>query len=314
MNSDFFLSQLQRLPEDRGGYVKSDGNFWLRCINPDHAGGHENTPSAKIELAEGSSYLGRYHCFGCSTNLSWNDFATRMNLNKIDSKYEGIRHRSLNFKKITNRANNIKPLTFRWPVTKEWRGIPGQFVHDMGGYVYKSKDILADQTLIIPVMMYGEEVGVVRALTRDPKRDKRGKKIEDSYLNSSGTWIKKAFLGYDRAAKMTGPLWIVEGPRDFFRCLQAGLRVVCLLGSKFGEDRTELIRLLNPRCLIIATDNDDPGNKVADIIRDECSDFVSCVRVRYKPGKDTFDQTIEYLQSVNTRVTKKYEKVRKHAS
>lgn len=307
MTPDFYIKQLfDKLPSDRKVSMKSDGNAWLVCINPDHSGGNERTPSAKIELAEGSAYLGRYFCFGCGYHLSWNEFAEKTGLTKTDEDYKGVRHRRLSFRQSTTEGK--ERARHAWPEHREWRGVPGNIVRQMGGYVYSSRDILSEQFLILPVTMYEEEVGYLRALMRDAKTDRNGRKLEESYKNKPGPWIKSALMNFDGASKQKGrPLWIVEGPRDVAKCLMAGVRVVGLCGSKFGEERAELIKLLNPPVILCATDNDVAGDKAADSILDQCGDRFSVARIRWKVG-DTFNQPIDKIQRVNRRYIEKYRK------
>src|SRR5690606_20207066 len=133
-------------------------------------------------------YLGRYFCFGCDARMSWNEFAEKCKLDKVDSNYKGVRTRPLGFRREVVKQNAQQRSKFMWPEHKEWRGVPGSIVRKLGGYVYANRDVLREQMLILPVIMYGEEVGHVRALMRDPKRSKSGKKLEESYINSTGTW------------------------------------------------------------------------------------------------------------------------------
>jgi len=309
MKPDFYIDQLSRLPPDRALDFKSTG-AWIRCINPLHAGGNERTPSACITVEEGSPFLGRYNCFGCGLNTSWNEFATKVGLAIEDKNYKSYRTRRLGFRqKAKKEPTQHAVQSFQWPVSKEWRGISGHTVSLLKGFVYETRDSLEEPTLIFPIEMYGEKVGAVKALIRDAKKNVYGKKIEQSYINSSGKWIRSAFMGFDIASRSqfkNRPLWIVEGPRDVGHSIEAGNRVVGLLGSYFGEERAELVKLLNPCAVIIATDSDMAGDKVAQRILDECASFVPVVRAEWKTGQDTFDQPIEKLQRIDQRVYSKY--------
>jgi 5S rRNA maturation endonuclease (ribonuclease M5) len=301
MDSETMLDELRKLPSNFRLNLKG-GSAWLCCNDPNH---QENTPSAKINLDQTSDYFGRFYCFGCHVSKSWNTFAKEEGLAQIDSDFKSIGIKPLGFRRKAKEVR--KQTTFDWPKHKAWRGVSGEIVNRLQGYVVNQKNVLDEPRLILPVKMYDEEVGHVLCLLHDPKRNNKGEKIELSYVNSKGDWVRTSFLGFDEARKMKRkPLWIVEGPRDLCRAIEAGLRVVALLGSHFDDARSELIRLLNPPALMIATDNDKAGNMVAEKILDELGDEVPCIRLRWGKDQDTFDQTVEHLQKLNNKAIRIY--------
>lgn len=312
MDAEHILEELKRLPHDRKVSIRNN-EAWMCCVNPDHSGGHESTPSAKINIDETSPYFGTYHCFGCGAKMKWNTFAKQMGLSSIDEDFEKLGIRRLSFRSKMNRdkseeENTAKRRRFAWPEGREWRGIPGRILKEFGAFVPKMSDVLDEPYLSVPITMFGEEVGTIRALMRDPKRAADGTKLEKSYLNASGKWMAKSLLGFDLAnvpAFRGKPLLITEGPRDVFRGYQANTRIVGLCGSKFNDDRAELIRLLQPCVLIIATDNDDAGNMAAESIIHHC-DFVPCVRMPLPVGQDLFQQSLKRIKRWYDKAAEKY--------
>lgn len=311
MDAETLIEELRKLPFDRHMHVRGT-DAWICCINPEHSGGNETTPSAKICVDETMPYFGSYHCFGCGIKMRWNTFAKQTGLATIDSEYQGGGRKTLSFRaKMKSKETKPNGKVFHWPRDRDWRGIPGSILADFEVVVPQTKDALTEPNLIIPIKMYGETVGTVRALLNDAKRDSSGRKLQKSYVNSSGTWLKSALMAFDLSMEKRfkkKPLFLVEGPRDVFRCVQADVRVNGLLGSKFSEERTELIRLMSPSVVLIGTDNDDAGNMAADHILEMCGDFVPCVRLNLPKGQDMFQQDIKTIKKWYNRAIERYDK------
>jgi 5S rRNA maturation endonuclease (ribonuclease M5) len=298
------LDLLQKLPMDRRLLLKGD-SAWICC--PYHAGGMEKTPSMSVPIKNDSKFKNRFYCFACNKKAHWNDLADIYHLPKI-SGYKSKGESDFNFDSFKETSSDVYIFdnSFPWGKHVEWRGIDGKVVSEYGGLVFMRND---EQRLFLPVNMFGEMVGGITALTRNPDRDNSGKKTELSYVNSKGNWRNTSFFGYDIAAKQKGPLVLVEGPRDTLQCYSAGMRVVGTLGSSFAETRKELLNIMSnrPSYLILMFDNDEAGNKIAEEVIDLCSDDFRCVHVMLKKNKDPCDYTLDELRQLYKKVRKKYD-------
>ena len=126
-----------------------------------------------------------------------------------------------------------------------------------------------------------------------------------SYVNVAGIWSKKNLFGYDIASKMSGPLWVVEGPRDTANVIQCGGRVVGLLGSYVGPSKIALIEALDPPVVIIATDPDEAGEIAANDLEQRL-EYIPTVRVNFPKGRDPADLTPKTYQKVSENVLRKH--------
>ena len=296
------LNLLQQLPHDRRLTLKGD-SAWICC--PYHAGGMEKTPSMSVSIKNDSKFKNRFYCFSCNKKLHWNDLAEIYKLPKI-TDYQSKGDSAFDFDSFKDAESYSAPSnSFPWGKHVEWRGIAGQTVVDFGGLVFTRNE---EEKLFIPVTMFGEFVGSITALTRNPNRDNSGKKTELPYINSRGNWRNTSFFGYDLASKQKGPLTLVEGPRDTMQCYSASMRTVGTLGSFFAEEKRELLNIIpnKPKYLILLFDNDEAGNKIADEVVELCSDNFRCVRVLLGEGKDPCDYSGDKLSNIYSKVRAKH--------
>lgn len=270
---DFIHTECEKMPPDRQHYFKHSGDCWICC--PYHSGGQENTPSFKINLDPRAPVPpGQFYCFGCKTKGDWNTLAELFDLRSIrksqmqeasaDDAYLKRRFISLDDAQVPD-LRQMAP----WSPDVDWRNIPG---HVVNRYYGRSTAFGKKAILYLPVFVYGEHVGGIQAVLvrdRNERWARNGKnwrlQKQKAYINTSGDWSHSALFGYDQAVEMRSePLWVVEGPRDTMWINANGGRAVGLIGSAVTEAKINLIRDLDPPCLLIATDPDDAGEIAAD--------------------------------------------------
>lgn len=313
MSSDeeFIYNQLQTVP-DRHVTVKSNG-IWIVCPNPEHSGGHERSPSLHIKTTPDRRIPNLFTCYGCGMHGHYNDLAKMLGLQKVDKDFKPVGVRALSFKaklKERQEEETYKRSTFSWPIDREWRGIQGKTIVRDGAELSDTRHDLDEPRLIFPVTMWGERVGEIYALLRDPTRDpETGKKNELSYINKSGAWKEKSLFGFDRARRLLRkfpwkPLWLVEGPRDRYWVEEAGGIVVANIGSSFSDEKAELIVQLDPHRLLVASDNDSAGNKLAATVKEKVRNRIPMTRIKFKEGEDPMDQPKKKIRMINKRFYK----------
>lgn len=300
--SQALLSQLNQLPLDRKVSIRGE-EAWLCC--PFHNSGMETTPSLKITLY--GEFSDRYFCFACRKAGHFNEIAEIYKLEGIDSKFSSKDNVSFSFRHLTAYESEVsidESKTFKWNDKYDWRGIPGWLMRKAKARVNKTSHPLVPPRVIFPVLVYDEKLGEVTATLNAPKRDSSGKKTEMSYVNSSGSWKNSSLFGHHLANLkrfQNKNLWIAEGPRDVLHLLASNCRAVGLLGSSCSEDQCELIRMLNPKKILVATDADEAGENAAESISDGLSDDFPLVRIRWKEGTDPCDYNSEYLRRIDRR-------------
>ena len=317
MSIDLIFAELDKVP-DRAPVVKSD-SIWIRCSNPEHSGGYESTPSCKINLEEGPFQF-RSYCFGCHESLHWNGIAKRLDLERIDKDFKPVGNRRLRFKeRVANRKNGgrtmtyLKEVIFFWPKEKEWRGISGKILARDKVGITETKHDLEEPRLIFPVTVFGEEVGRIYALMREPRRDAKGKKIEEPYINSPGDWKERSLFAFDRARKLLKkkpykPLWIVEGSRDTYHMYDSGSVAVGALGSSFSAEKGEVVKLLNPPFVIVGSDADDAGDKLAEDIHEHLHGNIPLFRFRWQQDCDPCDYSKDEIKKIENKICRAMEK------
>lgn len=312
--ADLIANELLKRP-DRKLTIKNDG-YWICCHNPEHSGGMERSPSLRIKVDESDKYCYRFYCFGCHTTGHYNDIAKALDLEPIDKDFRPVGNRRLNMREKLKAFNEkesavtYRRSTFSWPEDRPWREIDAKIIIRDGAEISDIRHDLEEPRLIFPVTMWGERVGEIYALIRDPKRDGTGKKREKSYINQAGTWKESSLFGFDRVRRMLKkypdrPLWLVEGPRDRYWCEMAGCIVVGNLGSSFSEAKADLIKILNPKRFLVASDADDAGDTLANDVYEHLHGYVPLTRIKFKAGQDPCDIPIERLRQINRRFIKK---------
>lgn len=316
MAKNFYMAQLEALPSDRGLYYDTKG-AWIRCPNPQHSGGMERTPSLLINVAEGPRQ-GQCYCFGCKKiKGSWNNLVKYFP-GILSEVSDGMRKATIgfSFKHFADETGEDLDLSklIPWPETKDWRGISGKMLVKFNTKVVAEKRYGKEQVMLVfPVTSYGDTVGYIRAKLEKPKRDKTGKK-ERAYFNMEGEWSKNTLFGYDlalrRARKVRKKrkpvvLWIVEGPRDTMNVAQYGGTVVGLIGSYVGPRKIDMVMALDPDIVIVATDNDDAGNGVAEALKEQLGNLLPLIRLKFKGERDPADLVHDEVKRYIKRATEK---------
>lgn len=297
-------------------FKNNGGEIWIRC--PHHGGGRERTGSLRVTINENSAHYLKCKCHGCNKYGHYNDvMAEPLGLQKVDKDFKAVGFQKLSFRekqqaRKDRREGNIDlrlSTTFDWPVEREWRTIPGKVVVRVGGVLTETFNDLEEPRLAFPVNVWGEPAGYIYALLHDPKRDAEGHKIEIAYLNSTGNWKEKVVFNFDMARKRLKknpgmPLWIEEGPRDTLHTYAAGCAVVGNMGSSFSDEKAELIKLLDPPRLLVATDADEAGDKLAESIYEHLHGHLPMTRVKFARGKDPCDYPRKWFRKVNEKYSK----------
>lgn len=118
----------------------------------------------------------------------------------------------------------------------------------------------------------------------------------------SGGFAADAYLyNYWNAKKYildTYTVILVEGPGDVWRMEEAGIyNSLALLGARLSPNQQIILEESGAVNILIATDNDDAGNKAANNIIANCNRLFNIQRVEY-PGKDPGGLTIEQTKQI----------------
>lgn len=313
--ADLIVNELVKANQEFDlGLKQNNTGLWVRC--PFHSGGREKTPSLRITIDDGSSYFQRCKCHGCQWAGHYNELAQHWGLLKTDRNFKAVGTRKLGFqsklakKRSKDEGRDFVRSTFKWPEDREWRQIPGKIVIRNKAELTETRHDLEEPRLAFPVTLWGEVKGYVYAVISDLPRDIDGNKIGVSYINSPGPWKEQCLFGFDAARKALRkhpekPLWVVEGPRDRLWLQTAGCIVVSLLGSSVSKDKVELLKILNPQRILVATDNDAAGNKAALHLLEHLDGILPLTRIKWKVDTDPCDYSLERLKQINHRYYKK---------
>ena len=92
-------------------------------------------------------------------------------------------------------------------------------------------------------------------------------------------------------------IFIVEGAFDVLRMWQAGFPAVGILQASLSEYQMSLIEKLPFNRVVVATDSDEAGRRVADKLARRLSRCKEVFMLEYPPGvKDAGDMSDEQLQ------------------
>jgi 5S rRNA maturation endonuclease (ribonuclease M5) len=278
------LELFKTLPRDRGVIDRGE-SLWMRCPNPDHSGGNENTASFKVNLEP--PYTGSCFCFGCGIRGSWKEVtAPLLGLKGSAVQLHETVHDvfSDDDEALMLGRGGRKERGFRekWPRSQAWRGIPGQLVADVGGSLVLNGDG-REPLLRLPVVVRGEEKGHIDCKIRPAKDDTR------KYFNSSGAWSRDVLFPFDYVrSRNPDVLILVEGPRDALVTIRNGVMALALLGSQSWNSKcANLVLSISPKTLLVMADPDDAGSKMVQLIRKSLSEhmFIKSIVLPYKMVK-----------------------------
>lgn len=89
---------------------------------------------------------------------------------------------------------------------------------------------------------------------------------------------------------------LVEGTGDVWKLEEAGIyNSLGLLGAKLSSGQREILEQSGAINLIVATDNDAPGRKIANQIFNQCSNTFNVIQLNYE-GHDPGSMTIEQIK------------------
>jgi DNA primase len=236
--------------------VQQAGDKRVKIICPYHK---EKTPSMVVNTTE--PHLGRAWCFACGANKNFNQLMGGNYIESSESLSLSISDDVLN--EDSNPVDKDWVNWPRWDKNKVWRTIPGKTVRKVQGRVENTEYGLR---LALPCIQNKRVQGLIHCSFY---------KSKIAYLYDKHPFINRTLYLYDHAKKMlskskTKTLFFVEGPRDALRFTSVGLPTVANLGgiTVFNEYKAELLLDLNPNQIIIATDPDEIGEKLAAMVKD----------------------------------------------
>ena len=145
---------------------------------------------------------------------------------------------------------------------------------------------------IIPINLYGQQVGFIARSTKDW--------IQPKYLFSPGITKTDFLYNYDEAiekAEELGCMFLVEGQGDVWRLYEAGVKnAVGLFGKDISGAQRE--RLISKRIttLIILTDNDQAGRESKIKIKRDMGRLFKLIFPKMHK-KDLGDMSVEHIKT-----------------
>ncbi len=287
------LDEIAKLP----GQKKSLGDSIQVCC-PFHS---DNSPSCGIYVAMGMEIpFGYFNCLGCDEKGLWNKLAREAGLEEI-KQWQAIESDGSNLKNRFRKSDMllvddnyetkkslIKSLgrvsMYPWGKKNDWRGVPGQLVHDCEGMFHVGLD---DQiNCFFPVAIGKKYKGGMKAYLE--KEDGRS-----SYINTQGSWVQSyGLFPYnfvrDKIKKYKlDYLILTEGPRDPLRLIIEGLPSMAILGGKnFNDTKLNLILSLGIKTLYVMSDNDKGGKVMRKRVKEFCKGMIDVKMLRLPEEKD----------------------------
>lgn len=289
-----FLQELQTYADKYDPHTKGN-DVWIKC--PFHGGGQERTPSCRINLTKGKYPVGFWYCYGCGKHGSWNDLAqaipglTLMNSQEIKdqdlvmTKLSPAQIASLYGNEINEQVDFN--MMVDWDKNTPWRGISGDLLYKLGSKLSCNKRT-KDLQLFLPCYQNNELRGGINC---------RLQKVQGlvSYMNTAGPWVKKTLFPYDYVKKIyrkTNVIALVEGPRDALNLIDNGFPALAILGSQnWSSMKENLVRVLDPKILVLAFDADEAGEHAYETVRESFKDLTNICKLQFKDGQDPGDLT-----------------------
>lgn len=96
-------------------------------------------------------------------------------------------------------------------------------------------------------------------------------------------------------------VWVVESEIDALTLWQAGKAAVALGGARFSEEQRRLLLQSPAKTVVIATDNDKPGQRILCSIYDSLAGYLEVKKMHwpYSQCKDINDLLISFLDNPN---------------
>lgn len=286
---------------------QTNGNLMVTC--PYHKGGSEHSPSCGILLEDRASHgkiskAGTVHCFTCGETHS---------LEEMISFVFGHDDRGAYGKEWLLEHFNIlgvEDIDFDFSIEDVEKPLPNI---DYKGYKryhpYFAQRGISEKVADAFDLGYDEFHDAVVF----PLFDRQGNCImlikrsinEHVYMNTSGASKTDSVYGihmiYRKLSQMIDVphVFIVEGAFDVLKLWQAGYPAVGILQASLSEHQISLIEKLPFNGVVVATDSDEAGRRVAYKLAHRLSRSKDVFLLEYPPGvKDAGDMTDEQLRNM----------------
>lgn len=284
-HASFVMEQVAktgRLHFNKGDHVV------VQC--PIHAGGHERTPSRKINISNSRYRPLESYCFACHDDqkrLTWNELAAVMHMTPLQGEdsdsEEGGEGLWLALPQPADfyGVEHAEIAQFAWKGS--WRGIQYKLLKKLGATTVNSRD---EPRIYFPIYVDGVEVGNTQCVIN--AKHEEASKIK--YLHS-GKWTQWTLYPIDIAfpmAEKCGYLLIVEGLRDALRLIQFGVPAVCIWGTNgWTRAKRDILIELDGVTKVIAMDGDEAGRAATDKIEADLKrNKVKHSVIRFEDGVD----------------------------
>ena len=261
--------------------VQSKGNsLWITC--PWHGNGQEKTPSLKVNLeGQGNYPPGTWVCFGCSPQRhgGWHKLAVKLGLrhkdDDEDSPYAAELGKDLRSKLLSEEddTNPLHDKLAREPIiqaSQNWRGIKGWLLHTLKARVTQlnsAAETTEYSRVYLPVEVKGKWCGgIFCSWSKNSKLKYENEKHASNEILFPYDYVVEYLKDVPPSERQ---VCIVEGPRDALNLIQNDVMALANLGGDtvWSEDKSELIVDLNLSCLVVATDPDEVGNSLANLVK-----------------------------------------------
>lgn len=294
------------------GQLRSTGNKHLKDVRvvqenamitcPYHGNGVEKNPSCGVLLEDkGKHRAGTVHCFTCGTTTDLEHLVSDV-FGINDNGDYGRKWLLENFGILQTKDNIYIPAFEDSIPTFEYKSYVGY--HDY----YRKRGVSEElakafnlgydpynETVVIPVFdKQGKCVMLIR----------RGTKSK-VYMNSAGANKVSTLYGLNNVYNMLGHfvdypyIFITEGAFDVLRLWQFGYPAVGILQATVSESHINLIKKLPFNKVVIATDNDEAGRRVAGQLAKKLGRDKEIFRVYFPAhAKDIGDFTDEEMEGM----------------
>ena len=242
----------------------------IKIVCPFHA---DSDPSLSVNISNGRALPGTFFCFGCGASGNWNALAERLNLEpfnrtlakRLKSYIPVVSTR----KSYSQLAKEYKLPSITSDIEKPWKNVSPEFLNKLGCRLWVDP-VLHEERLLLPVTVFGETVGHVTLPVNGKSKHKA--------FNSPGEWVRASFWPFDYVAERfdgNSCVIITEGAKDAMRLLYNGLPALANLGAvtTWSSAKADLLTYLDIETVIIASDGDEVGYKLANMIKKDCKDL-----------------------------------------
>lgn len=276
------------------GAKHQGGAEWL-ILCPFHG---DRTPSMTVNADRGL-----YHCFSCGVGGKIDRLAEKLRL-QIGStaNAESVLNSIREARKDPN-EEVVKRYPEAWLDQFKCDDMPYWRHRGFSGWAIKAFDLGYDpfeDAAVIPLRDRGGFViGVIRRML-DPNAKPR-------YRYPNGFERTRFVFGGFMAKKERKDIVIVEGSLDAVAMWDAGFPSIAILGSTMSPQQAAMVRQLNPTSFVIATDNDEAGDRAARSIRKKLRGSAPLYMARYEGAlgrcKDPGDMSVKERWKLVERAT-----------